>query len=70
MISATREIERSVRRLRTDFIDLYQVRWLDFETPIAGTAKSMEDPWREGKIRTIGVSNFSPTQMRTFSADV
>ena len=63
------EIEDSLRRLRTDVIDLYQVHWPDFETPIAETARTMEDLRREGKIRTIGVSNFSPTQMRMFGAD-
>ena len=63
------EIEDSLRRLRTDVIDLYQVHWPDLETPIAETARTMEDLRREGKIRTIGVSNFSPIQMRMFSAD-
>jgi aryl-alcohol dehydrogenase-like predicted oxidoreductase len=63
------EIEDSLRRLRTDVIDLYQVHWPDFETPIAETARTIEDLRREGKIRTIGVSNFSPTQMRMFGAD-
>src|ERR1700756_1156646 len=64
-----KEIEESLRRLRTDVIDLYQVHWPDFETPIAETARTMEELRREGKIRAIGVSNFSPTQMRMFSAD-
>ena len=41
----------------------------DFETPIAETARTLEDLRRQGKIRAIGVSNFSPTQMRGFSAD-
>jgi aryl-alcohol dehydrogenase-like predicted oxidoreductase len=63
------EIEDSLRRLRTDVIDLYQVHWPDFETPIVETARTMEDLRREGKIRAIGVSNFSPTQMRMFCAD-
>ena len=64
-----KEIEDLLRRLRTDVIDLYQVHWPDFETPIAETARTLEDLRREGKIRAIGVSNFSPTQMRMFSAD-
>jgi aryl-alcohol dehydrogenase-like predicted oxidoreductase len=64
-----KEIEDSLRRLRTDVIDLYQVHWPDFETPIAETAQTLEDLRREGKIRAIGVSNFSPTQMRMFSMD-
>jgi aryl-alcohol dehydrogenase-like predicted oxidoreductase len=64
-----KEIEDSLRRLRTDVIDLYQVHWPDFETPIAETARALEDLRREGKIRAIGVSNFSPTQMRMFGND-
>ena len=63
-----KEIEDSLRRLRTDVIDLYQVHWPDFETPIAETARTMEDLRRQGKIRAIGVSNYSPNQMQTFSA--
>ena len=63
-----REIEDSLRRLRTDFIDLYQVHWPDLETPLAETAQTLEDLRREGKIRAIGVSNFSPLQMDAFRA--
>jgi aryl-alcohol dehydrogenase-like predicted oxidoreductase len=62
------EIEASLRRLRTDVIDLYQVHWPDGETPIAETARVLEDLRREGKIRAIGVSNFSPPQMDAFRA--
>jgi aryl-alcohol dehydrogenase-like predicted oxidoreductase len=57
------EIEDSLRRLRTDVIDLYQVHWPDLETPIAQAARVLEDLRREGKIRAIGVSNYSPAQM-------
>jgi len=63
-----REIEDSLRRLRTDVIDLYQVHWPDLETPFEETARTLEDLRREGKIRAIGVSNFSPTQMNAFRA--
>jgi aryl-alcohol dehydrogenase-like predicted oxidoreductase len=63
------EIEDSLRRLRTDVIDLYQVHWPDLETPIADTARTLEDLRRQGKIRAIGVSNFSPAQMATFRAE-
>jgi aryl-alcohol dehydrogenase-like predicted oxidoreductase len=63
-----REIEDSLRRLRTDVIDLYQVHWPDLETPIAETARALEDLRREGKIRAIGVSNYSPAQMDEFRA--
>jgi aryl-alcohol dehydrogenase-like predicted oxidoreductase len=63
-----REIEDSLRRLRTDVIDLYQVHWPDLETPFAETAQTLEELRRAGKIRAIGVSNFSPAQMDAFRA--
>jgi aryl-alcohol dehydrogenase-like predicted oxidoreductase len=61
-----KEIEDSLRRLQTDVIDLYQVHWPDLETPIVETARTLEDLRREGKIRAIGVSNYSPAQMDAF----
>jgi aryl-alcohol dehydrogenase-like predicted oxidoreductase len=61
-----KEIEDSLRRLRTDVIDLYQVHWPDLETPIEETARTLEDLRRQGKIRAIGVSNYSPAQMDAF----
>jgi aryl-alcohol dehydrogenase-like predicted oxidoreductase len=63
-----KEIEDSLRRLQTDAIDLYQVHWPDLETPIAETARTLEDLRREGKVRAIGVSNYSPAQMDAFRA--
>lgn len=63
-----REIEDSLRRLRTDVIDLYQVHWPDLQTPLEETARALEDLLRQGKIRAIGVSNFSPQQMESFRA--
>lgn len=62
------EIEDSLRRLRTDVIDLYRVHWPDLETSINEAAETLEDLRREGKIREIGVSNYSPEQMDTFRA--
>jgi aryl-alcohol dehydrogenase-like predicted oxidoreductase len=62
------EVEDSLRRLRTDVIDLYQVHWPDLETPIAETAACLETLRREGKIKAIGVSNYSPRQMDVFRA--
>jgi aryl-alcohol dehydrogenase-like predicted oxidoreductase len=61
-----KEIDDSLRRLRTDVIDLYQVHWPDLQTPIAETARTLEDLRRQGKIRAIGVSNYSPAQMDAF----
>jgi aryl-alcohol dehydrogenase-like predicted oxidoreductase len=60
------EAEDSLRRLRTDVIDLYQVHWPDPNTPIAEIAEAMVALKRAGKIRAIGVSNFSPAQMEEF----
>ena len=60
------EVEDSLRRLRTDVIDLYQVHWPDTLTPIEETAETMAALLKEGKIRAIGVSNFSPAQMDRF----
>jgi aryl-alcohol dehydrogenase-like predicted oxidoreductase len=60
------EAENSLRRLQTDVIDLYQVHWPDPHTPIAEVAEAMGELHRAGKIRAIGVSNFSPDQMDVF----
>src|ERR1700688_300677 len=60
------EAENSLRRLQTDVIDLYQVHWPDPHTPIAEVAEAMGELYRAGKIRAIGVSNFSPAQMDEF----
>jgi aryl-alcohol dehydrogenase-like predicted oxidoreductase len=60
------EAEDSLRRLQTDVIDLYQVHWPDPNTPIAEVAEAMAELHKAGKIRAIGVSNFSPAQMDEF----
>jgi aryl-alcohol dehydrogenase-like predicted oxidoreductase len=60
------EAESSLRRLQTDVIDLYQVHWPDPHTPLAEVAEAMAELHRAGKIRAIGVSNFSPVQMKEF----
>lgn len=60
------EIESSLRRLRTDYIDLYQVHWPDPLVPIEETAQVMGDLLKSGKIRAVGVSNYSPEQMDVF----
>jgi aryl-alcohol dehydrogenase-like predicted oxidoreductase len=63
-----REIEDSLRRLGTDVIDIYQVHWPDLETPFEETAQAMQTLLAQGKIRAIGVSNYSPEQMAAFRA--
>jgi aryl-alcohol dehydrogenase-like predicted oxidoreductase len=60
------EVEDSLRRLRTDRIDLYQVHWPDPLVPHDETATELEKLRREGKILAIGVSNYSPSQMESF----
>ena len=58
-----REVEDSLRRLRTDYIDIYQVHWPDPLVRIEETAEAMHTLFVQGKIRAIGVSNFSVRQM-------
>jgi aryl-alcohol dehydrogenase-like predicted oxidoreductase len=60
------EIEDSLRRLRTDYIDIYQVHWPDPLVPVEETADAMRALYQQGKIRAIGVSNFSVAQMEAF----
>jgi aryl-alcohol dehydrogenase-like predicted oxidoreductase len=62
------EIEDSLRRLRTSYIDIYQIHWPDPLVPIEETAETMSLLFRQGKIRAIGVSNYSPQQMEQFRA--
>jgi aryl-alcohol dehydrogenase-like predicted oxidoreductase len=61
-----REVEDSLRRLRTDYIDIYQVHWPDPLITIEETADAMHMLLAQGKIRAIGVSNFSVGQMERF----
>jgi len=57
------EVERSLRRLQTEVIDLYQTHWQDDSVPIEEKMGVLEDLKKEGKIRAIGVSNASPEQI-------
>jgi aryl-alcohol dehydrogenase-like predicted oxidoreductase len=61
-----REMEDSLRRLGTDYVDLYQVHWPDTLVPVAEVAALMAGFQREGKARALGVSNFSVAQMEEF----
>ena len=60
------EVDDSLRRLRTDYIDIYQVHWPDPLVPVEETAEAMRSLYQQGKIRAIGVSNFSLAQMEEF----
>jgi aryl-alcohol dehydrogenase-like predicted oxidoreductase len=58
-------VEASLRRLRTDTIDLYQVHFPDTRTPIEETLRALDELVRHGKVRQIGCSNFSAAQVTT-----
>lgn len=66
--SILHEVEQSLRRLKTDYIDLYITHWQDPTTPIAETMASLLDLKRQGKIRAIGVSNVSPEDLKAYAA--
>jgi len=55
--------EASLNRLRTDWIDLYQIHFPDLATPIEETLRALDDLIREGKVRYIGCSNFTGWQL-------
>jgi len=55
--------EASLRRLGTDYIDLYQLHWPDDETPIEETLRALDDLVRRGMVRYIGCSNFAAWQV-------
>jgi aryl-alcohol dehydrogenase-like predicted oxidoreductase len=63
-----RAVEDSLRRLNTDYIDLYQLHQPDPETPIADTLGALDGLVRAGKVREIGCSNFSAPQLRQAAA--
>jgi aryl-alcohol dehydrogenase-like predicted oxidoreductase len=58
-----RAVEASLRRLRTDWIDLYQLHWPDVRTPIEETLSTLDDLVREGKVRYLGSSNMTGWQI-------
>jgi aryl-alcohol dehydrogenase-like predicted oxidoreductase len=61
--SVIKECEDSLRRLGTDYIDLYQQHWPDPTTPIAETMEALTQLIKQGKIRAAGVCNYSAEQM-------
>lgn len=62
-LAVMREVEGSLKRLGTDYIDLYQVHQFDKTTPLEETLKALDDLVRQGKVRYIGLSNFSAWQI-------
>ena len=63
--SVLEECERSLRRLRTDAIDVYQCHWRDHTTRIEETMEAIDRLLKDGKIRASGVSNFSVEEIQT-----
>ena len=59
----TAEVENSLKRLCTDYIDLYQIHWTDPNTPIEETLRALDDLVHQGKVRYIGCSNFMAWQL-------
>ena len=51
-------VEDSLRRLQTDYIDLYQAHWDDLETPLEETLRAFDDLVKQGKVRYLGASNY------------
>ena len=64
-VNIMREVEDSLRRLQTDYIDLYQVHGWDSNTPLEETLRTLDDLVRQGKVRYIGLSNFMSWQAAT-----
>lgn len=62
-----KELDDSLKRLQTDYIDVYMIHWPDPQVPFDETAAQMEKFKQEGKIKSIAVSNYSPEQMEQFS---
>lgn len=62
--SIRREVEASLRRLKTDTIDLYQIHWPEPEEEIEEGWRTLAELKKEGKVRWIGVSNFNVKQMK------
>jgi aryl-alcohol dehydrogenase-like predicted oxidoreductase len=57
-------VEASLRRLNTDYIDLYQIHMWDYATPLEETLSTLDGLVRSGKVRYLGVSNFSGWQLQ------
>ncbi len=62
------EVEQSLQRLGTDYIDHYITHWQDPTTPIAETVEALESLKQQGKIRSFGASNVSPEDLKAYVA--
>jgi len=62
--SIIKEVEDSLKRLKTDYIDLYQIHWPESATPIQETMETVAQLIKEGKVRYAGVCNYNVEQMK------
>ena len=67
--SLEEELDNSLKRLNTDYIDLYQIHWQDVTTPIGQTMEFLMKAKQKGKIKAIGVSNSSLQQIKEYAAN-
>ncbi len=61
-----KELDESLKRLSTDYIDIYQIHWPDPDTDIKEVAQTMQEFLDKGKIKAVGVSNFTVSQIKQF----
>ena len=64
------EIDDSLMRLQTDHVDLYQLHWPDPNTPVEDTVAALKEIQKAGKIRYIGLSNFSQDDVKKFEEQI
>lgn len=62
--SVMEEVENCLRRLKTDYIDLFQLHWPDVTTPISETMEALDSLVKQGKVRAAGVCNYNTAQMK------
>ena len=58
-----KSVENSLRRLQTDYLDLYQAHWPDEKTPIEETLRAFDELIKQGKVRHIGASNYAAWEL-------
>ncbi|MGQ1891247.1 aldo/keto reductase [Thermophagus sp. OGC60D27] len=68
--SVIEECENSLKRLGTDYIDLYQIHWPDDTTPVEETFEAVEKLIQQGKVRYVGVCNYDPQLMEAANKSV
>jgi aryl-alcohol dehydrogenase-like predicted oxidoreductase len=68
--SIIRECEESLKRMKTDYIDLYQIHWPDNTTPISETMEALQRLLEQGKIKAAGVCNYSAALMQEANSTI